>query len=300
MANPSMTSKQISLHAASRFPSWALVCAPLCAFGIVSLGHARAQQSVVPKNGGQMSILRLVSAGGLRGGTYEAGVDLTMAPGSHTYWKIPGEAGVPPVFTFNGSSNVAAATVSYPVPKRISEEGIDAFGYADGVIFPVAVTPVDRAKPAILHVDVTYAVCNKICLPGHGEASLTLSPRGPAIDGAALAKAASLVPRPAGSAPNLTITRVAPEATPSGSGPAPSPTWTAAWHGGDAPTDIFPVAPEGFFFSSRKIGPTTWTVTAEQSVTAPKSKTVPVTLVLARPDNPTSVEETFDLEAATK
>ncbi len=252
---------------------------------------ARAQTSVVPHTGEQMSILRLVSAGGLRDGRYDAGVDLTMAPGSHTYWKIPGEAGVPPVFTFNGSDNVAQATVSYPVPSRISEEGIDAFGYSNGVVFPVAVTPVDRGKPAVLHVDVIYAVCNRICLPGHSEAMLTLTPRGAPVGGDELAKALAKVPQPVARAPQLVFARMK-EAT--------DPTWTASWSGADAPTDIFPDAPEGFFFGSKKTGPAAWTIVAQQSVTAPKSTTVPVTLVLARPKGSTSVSETFDVGAPAK
>ncbi len=237
-----------------------------------------------------MSILRLVSAGGLHDGKYEAGVDLTMLPGSHTYWKIPGEAGVPPVFTFNGSDNVAEATVSFPVPSRISEEGIEAYGYGDNVVFPVAVTPADRGKPAVLHVDVSYAVCNKICLPGHGEATLTLTPHGAAVGGDDVAAALARVPKPVARAP-LDITRDKGK---------PDPTWTLSWNGADAPQDIFPDAPEGFYFDSKKVAPDTWTVTAQQSVTAPKAPTVAVTLVLARAKGPTSVTETFDVGAPAK
>ena len=268
------------------------LCPALCAFGIVGGAFDVAAQSrVTPQTGGQMSILRLVSSGGLRDGKYEAGVDLTMAPGSHTYWKIPGEAGVPPVFTFNGSDNVAAATVSFPVPSRISEEGIDAYGYGNGVVFPVEVTPVDRGKPAVLHVDVSYAVCNKICLPGHGEATLTLTPRGAPVGGDAVAGALAKVPKPVARAPGLAIARVTGK---------PDPTWELSWSGADVPDDIFPEAPEGFFFDSRKVAPAKWTVTAQQSVTAPKSPTVPVSLVLARAKGPTSVTETFDVGAPAK
>ena len=264
----------------------------MCVFGTAGGAHeGRAQSRVVPQTGGQMSVLRLVSAGGLRDGRYEAGVDLTMAPGSHTYWKIPGEAGVPPVFTFNGSENVAAAVVSFPVPSRISEEGIEAFGYDNGVVFPIAVTPADRGKPAVLHVDVTYAVCNKICLPGRGEATLTLTPRGAPVDGGNVAAALAKVPRPVEGAPALKIDRVTGK---------PGPSWTLSWTGEDAPADIFPDAPEGFFFDSKKIGAAHWTLTAQQSVTASKSPPVPVTLVLARPKGSTSVSETFDVGAAAK
>ena len=233
----------------------------------------------------------LTLAPGPERGTYEAGVEITMVAGSHTYWKMPGDSGVPPVFAFNGSDNVAEATVSFPVPSRISEEGIDAFGYGNGVVFPVAVTPMDRSKPAMLHVDVSYAVCNKICLPGHGEATLTLTPRGAAVGGDEVAKALAQVPKPLASAPQLAIARV-PERL--------EPTWTLTWTGADAPDDIFPDAPEGFFFDSKKVAPDKWTVTAQQSVTAPKAPTVPVTLVLARAKGPTSITETFDVSAPAK
>ncbi len=68
----------------------------------------------------------------------------------------------------------------------------------------------------MLHVDVTYAVCNKICLPGHGEATLTLTPHGAAVGGEALAAALAKVPKPVASAP-LAIVRDKGK---------PDPTWT--------------------------------------------------------------------------
>ena len=291
-----MPSKQISLHASPSVRPTAALCATLCAFGIAGAIPAWAQPKTTLQSGAQISLLRLVSAGGLRDGKYDAGVDLTMAPGSHTYWKIPGEAGVPPVFTFNGSENVAVASVSFPVPSRISEEGIDAFGYANGVIFPVAVTPVDRGKPAVLHVDVTFAVCNRICLPGHGEATLTLSPHGAAVGGDDVVAAMAKVPKPVARAPQLAIAAVTGKPDPANAGPS----WTLSWNGDDAPADIFPDAPEGFYFDTKKTGPATWTLTAQQSVSAPKSPSVPVTLVLARPTGSTSVTETFDVGAQPK
>lgn len=264
----------------------------MCCFGIVGgAGDVSAQTRVIPKTGGQMSVLRLISAGGLRNGRYDAGVDLTMAPGSHTYWKMPGEAGVPPVFAFNGSENVTSAVVSFPVPSRITEEGIEAFGYDNGVVFPVAVMPADRSKPSVLHVEVTYAVCNKICLPGHGEATLKLEPHGPAVGGDDVERALAKVPKPVARAPHLTIDPAKDKA---------DPTWMLGWNGADAPADIFPDAPEGFFFDTKKTGPATWTLTAQRSVTAPHEQTVPVTLVLARPKGPTSISETFDVGAQSK
>ena len=233
-----------------------------------------------------MSTLRLVAVGGLKDGRYEAGIDITMAPGSHTYWKMPGEAGVPPVFTFDGSDNVRQAEVSYPAPRRITEEGLDAFGYTGQVVFPVAVTPTDASKPSTLHVDVTYAVCNRICMPGHNEATLQLKPHGDGVAPELVEAALARVPRQAAGATDLRISRERN---------VTQPTWTLTWTGKTPLDDIFSDAPEGFYFSTKKTAPGTWTLTADQGVVAPNADRVPVSLVLASSVSATEMKQTFDI-----
>ena len=258
----------------------------LCVFGICDLSAPlQAQKAMVGSNDG-MSALRLVARGGLRNGRYEAGVDLTMAPGSHTYWRMPGEAGVPPVFTFNGSDNVRQTMVMFPVPTRFTEEGLDSFGYGEQVVFPVVVTPDDPLKPSTLHVDMTYAICNRICLPGHSEARLTLRPRGAGDSPELVEKALAQVPHPKADLGDLHVTRE-PNAT--------RPTWTLTWAGQTSVEDIFSDAPEGFYFATKKTGASSWTLTAEQSVLAGKATKVPVTLVLADGANSVETTRTFDI-----
>ena len=80
-----------------------------------------------------------------------AGFEIALAPGAITYWRDPGEAGVPPTFDFSGSANLAKAEVEYPAPERIAEpDGSTAFGYDASVILPIRVTPADPAKPVRL------------------------------------------------------------------------------------------------------------------------------------------------------
>ncbi len=148
----------------------------MCASCIVS-GNAIAAETPTPTSF-EASSLHLVGAPALKDGTYVAGIDVAMAAGSHTYWKQPGDAGVPPVFSFTGSENVAKVDVLFPAPSRISADGLISFGYADHVVFPVEVRPTDAGKPVVLHLDMTYAVCNKICMPAHGVSMLKLEPRG--------------------------------------------------------------------------------------------------------------------------
>ena len=286
--------KQKSLQAAALLAAPSALSAGLCVSCILAFASLAAAQGVPSSDlGGQPATLRLIATPGLVGGTYEAGVELTMSAGSHTYWKMPGDAGVPPVFDFSGSENVVDATVAFPAPTRISEEGFDAFGYTGRVVFPIAVVPRDAARPARLHVDVTYAVCGKICVPGHGEATLTLAPKGAGVDGELVATALTQVPAPLPAAERTLLT-ITPDPG------APRSTWTLAWSGAAPVIDIFPDAPEGFVFDTRKLAADRWRLTAAQSVGTTSTVAVPVSLVLKRDKDAASLTETLDVKPETR
>ena len=74
-------------------------------------------------------------------GRHIAAIRLTLAPGWKTYWRAPGDAGIPPVFDWSASGNVRAVAVQYPVPKVFDQGGVRSVGYADSVTFPVFITP---------------------------------------------------------------------------------------------------------------------------------------------------------------
>jgi DsbC/DsbD-like thiol-disulfide interchange protein len=128
-------------------------------------------------------------------GTGQAGFQIELAAGAITYWRDPGDAGVPPTFDFSRSTNVASAEVDFPAPKRIEEpDGSEAFGYERGVVFPIRVKAADPAKPVTLALDANYAVCEKICLPARAAVSLGL-PKGAATPWTAeIDNARALVP----------------------------------------------------------------------------------------------------------
>ncbi len=124
-----------------------------------------------------------------------AGIELKLEPGWHTYWRYPGNSGLPPRFDFSGSQNLAAAKVSYPAPHLYTDETGNTLGYKDHVIFPVLVTPKQPGQSVKLHVKIDYAICGKVCVPARGQATLTLSP-GTSANEATLAAAEALVPKP--------------------------------------------------------------------------------------------------------
>ena len=100
---------------------------------------------------------------------FRAGVEIKLKPGWKTYWRYPGDSGVPPVLTFSQSENVKAVTVLYPAPTRFADGGGgNSIGYKGGVILPLRVVPRDAARPVVLRLKLDYAACEKLCVPADG------------------------------------------------------------------------------------------------------------------------------------
>jgi len=149
-------------------------------------------------DGDQRAAVRLI-AGMPRGdgnATRRAGVEIRLAPGWKTYWRYPGDAGVPPRFDFSGSRNLKAASVRYPAPHVLSDESGTSIGYKNEVTFPLLIVPEDASKPVTLALKIDYAVCDKICIPAEGKAELALDGT-PQAEYLALAHGEARVPTPA-------------------------------------------------------------------------------------------------------
>ena len=167
-----------------------------CATVLIAASPATAADDASRWDGDARSAIRLV-AGSLPAGQttpMRAGLEIRLKPGWHTYWRYPGDAGVPPRFDFAGSQNVKAVEVLWPAPQRIPEEGMVAIGYTGDVMLPLAIVPQDVSKPVLLHLKLDYAVCEKLCVPAEGKAELLLT-GGPSSQDAALAAAAARIPR---------------------------------------------------------------------------------------------------------
>jgi len=70
-----------------------------------------------------------------------AGLRLSLKPGWKTYWRSPGEAGVPPDFDWSGSLNVKSVEVLWPRPRPFESFGLETLGYAERVVFPLRLEP---------------------------------------------------------------------------------------------------------------------------------------------------------------
>src|SRR5262249_6502744 len=140
--------------------------------------------------------MRLIAGGATRAALapIRAGVEIKLASGWKTYWRYPGDSGVPPRFDFTGSQNVKSVDVAYPAPHRFNDDSGITIGYKDSVIFPLSIQPQDARKPVLLRVKLDYAVCEKLCVPAEGHVELTLDRNGPTFDDA-LQAAEALVPK---------------------------------------------------------------------------------------------------------
>ena len=169
-----------------------------------------------------------------------AGFEIALSPGAITYWRDPGEAGIPPTFDFSGSQNLAHAEVEFPAPQRIPEsDGSVAFGYRDGVILPIRATAADPSKPVRLVAKVDYAVCEKVCLPAKATGEIELGAGGLSPYGKALAEARAQAPEKR--TPAQLGVEIAAE------GPK---SWRLCL--AQAPRDLFVEAPEGFWIEPKR------------------------------------------------
>ncbi len=193
---------------------------------------------------GTVSAVRLLAAGPLEGGAYRAGVEISLAPKTATYWRQPGEAGSPPVFDFSKSINVAKVETAFPAPKHLDEAGTIVAGYDETVIFPLKITPKDPKAPVTLALDLDYAACGKICLPAKAELSLALPQSGPSPFASAINAAEKRVPvkiSGAEAAKRLSLKK-------------DGESWRLNVAGPGKVQDVFAEVPEPLFIESKRAG----------------------------------------------
>lgn len=138
-------------------------------------------------------------------GTRITALRLDLAPGWKTYWRSPGDTGIPPHFDWAASDNLAAAEPLWPRPEVILSGGERTLGYHDELVLPIQLTPRDKGQPVTARVSVDFGLCRDICVPAHVELQAP-APQGedPRID-AALAQ----TPEPGEDVARCTMTDIA-------------------------------------------------------------------------------------------
>ncbi|MEM6308364.1 MAG: protein-disulfide reductase DsbD domain-containing protein, partial [Pseudomonadota bacterium] len=129
-------------------------------------------------------------------GTHIAALQVTLSPGWKTYWRQPGDTGIPPMFDWSGSDNVGDVTVHWPTPKVSWIEGQRSIGYYEQVVFPLTIHP-QAIGPIHLNATVHMGICDDICIPVTAHFAATLPDVG-ARDAAIQRAMATQIPNGAG------------------------------------------------------------------------------------------------------
>jgi DsbC/DsbD-like thiol-disulfide interchange protein len=162
----------------------------------LSIGpQARAQDSSPWQKDGH-SAVRLL-AGSRSGAVLLGGIAFQLQPGWHTYWRTPGDSGVPPRIDFGKSENIEAVTILWPAPAKFADgAGGISLGYLKQVVLPLRIVAKNADKPVTLRADINYAVCEKLCIPVEASTELAFTSVASTEDSALFA-ALDTVPKPA-------------------------------------------------------------------------------------------------------
>lgn len=137
----------------------------------------------------QSSLSEIVELDVLEGGmtaekTYQTALRLKMAEGWKTYWRSPGDAGIPPRILLRGARNVAGIRITWPTPEVFDQSGMKSIGYTSELVLPVEVTPKSGSRGVKFRGRIDFGICHDVCIPASLDFSQDLDPeagRNPSI-----------------------------------------------------------------------------------------------------------------------
>jgi len=132
----------------------------LFAFALFLLPFAAAAEDVAPP-----VTFEVLPGWRTAKGTHIAAFRFRLAPGWKTYWRAPGEAGIPPRVDWTGSQNITAADFRWPAPQVFDLNGMRSIGYHDALVLPVEIALSDPAKGGVMRGRIDIGVCDDICMP---------------------------------------------------------------------------------------------------------------------------------------
>jgi DsbC/DsbD-like thiol-disulfide interchange protein len=219
--------------------------------------------------------VRLVTSGSVdRDGVLRGALEINLVPGWKTYWRDPGDAGVPPTIDVTASTNIKSAELDFPAPKRHDEGDFSWAGYNRPVSLPVSFKLEDSSKPASVRASIFLGVCETICVPVKADIAIDPAADPDNPDDAAIVSAALAdLPAPATADFGLRIVGFEEDKL----------VVEAVFPGGGEGADVFIAAEDGYSFEepkrSQKDGRTYFTMGASRPDTHPSSGGMHYTLV---------------------
>lgn len=119
---------------------------------------------------------RLLATGNPMSGRILAGLEIELDEDWKTYWRFPGDSGIPPSFDWSNAQNVAGTHLLYPAPQRFTDEYGQSVGYKHRVVFPIEIELQGAGRPTNLELDIVLGICREVCIPVMERFSLKLPP----------------------------------------------------------------------------------------------------------------------------
>ncbi|WP_221121046.1 protein-disulfide reductase DsbD domain-containing protein [Rhizobium lentis] len=214
---------------------------------LVPFCSAQAEMSAwAEAEGGRM---RLVALAPDAGGKVRAALQIEPKPGWITYWREPGNAGIPPQVTIAPASGVTLDAIAYPVPKHFFNGGIEDIAYDAPVTLPLSLTAEGKGE---VKIDATafIGICKDICIPFQTNFSLKLAPatQSHPQEEAILAAADATLPKPPSADFKVAAYAVSPDSK------TLSLTLALPDGGRGAAPDIIVTGPSGYAFTKQRGG----------------------------------------------
>ena len=111
-------------------------------------------------------------------GTIMAALHLRLARDWITYWRHPGESGIPPRLDLSGSGNLESARLHWPAPRLFDKAGFLSIGYKHDLVLPLELTPANASRPVDLRAALSIGVCDDVCIPVDMQFAVALDGRG--------------------------------------------------------------------------------------------------------------------------
>ncbi len=108
------------------------------------------------------------------GTPFRVGLHFRLAPGWHTYWQNPGDAGVPAEVALTLPPGSTSGAIVWPTPQRMAEGQLMTYAYTGDLLLPITVTPGADADGMAVQAHAQWLVCKDICVPEEGEFRLDL------------------------------------------------------------------------------------------------------------------------------
>ncbi len=124
---------------------------------------------------------------------------VTSIPHWHTYWKNPGDVGLPTRIRWTLPDGVQAGEIQWPLPSRLPTPPLMSFGYEGATpLLTTLTTPATLQGPLVLRASVRWLVCAEQCIPETAELALSLpvGPAQPSLQAAGIASVQGALPLP--------------------------------------------------------------------------------------------------------